>query len=235
VDPSLQEDLRRFLKDEQRLAAALLSSGYQGSAYLYTDGQQKLVVKEAAGGLLTGWFHRIMLRREAHVYQLMRDVSGVPHSAGMLDDRYLLLEFIESTSLKVDQHELDDKGGFYAILRQTISDFHAVGVAHGDLKRRDNVLVTPEGKPVVIDFGTAVTRTGNLFDRLMFRLMRRFDNNAWVKLKYGGDYTAISAADQKWYRPTIVEIVIRSLQRFWRTISFRQARKRRQRARNSEE
>ena len=231
MDDALQDALRQFLNDEQRRQSALLSSGYQGSAYLYDSGDTRLVVKEAAGGFLTGWFHRRILRREARAYQLMQDVAGVPHSPGMLDDTWLLLEYIEGRSLQEARHELRGSAEFYGRLRKIISDFHAVGVAHGDLKRKDNMLVMAGDLPVIIDFGTAVTRNGNLFDRLMFRLVRRFDNNAWVKLKYNGDYAAITAEDQQWFRPTIVEQTIRVIQRAWRVVSFRQARKRRRRAR----
>ena len=231
MDDALQDALRQFLNDEQRRQSALLSSGYQGSAYLYESGDTRLVVKEAAGGFLTGWFHRRILRREARAYQLMQDVAGVPHSPGMLDDTWLLLEYIEGRSLQEARHELRGNAEFYGRLRKIISDFHAVGVAHGDLKRKDNMLVMAGDLPVIIDFGTAVTRNGNLFDRLMFRLVRRFDNNAWVKLKYNGDYAAITAEDQQWFRPTIVEQTIRVIQRAWRVVSFRQARKRRRRAR----
>lgn len=227
MDEALREDLRQFLNDEQRRESALLSSGYQGSAYLYESGPTKLVIKQAAGGLLTGWFHRLMLRREAHVYHLLGDLPGVPHSPGMLDDTYLLLEFIDGESMKEARHGLSDPPAFYDRLREIISSFHALGIAHGDLKRKDNVLVTPDECPVVIDFGTAVTRDRSLFDRLVFRLVRRFDYNAWIKNKYDGDYDAITAEDLRWYRPTIVENTFRQLRRFWRTITFRQARKRR--------
>jgi predicted Ser/Thr protein kinase len=231
MDESLQASLRHFLNDEQRRNSALLSSGYQGSAYLYESGDTRLVIKEAAGGLLTGWFHRRILRREAHAYQLMRDVAGVPHSPGMLDDTFLILEYIDGRSLQVARHELRGNSAFYARLKKIISDFHAVGVAHGDLKRKDNMLVMAGDLPVVIDFGTAVTRNGNLFDRLMFRLVRRFDNNAWIKLKYNRDYAAITEEDRQWYRPTIVEETVRVIQRVWRVVTFRQARKRRRRSR----
>ena len=229
MDASLQESLRQFLNDGPRRQSALISSGYQGSAYLYESANIRLVIKEAAGGALTGWFHRIMLRREAHAYQLMRDVTGVPGSPGMLNDKYLVLEFIEGESLQDARHRLKGNNGFYDRLRQVISDFHAADVAHGDLKRKDNVIVMAGDQPVVIDFGTAVTRDGNLFDRLMFRLVRRFDRNAWIKLKYDRDYDAMSAADVLWYRPTIIEKVFRQVLRLWRTITFRQARKRRAR------
>ena len=231
MDEALQETLRQFVNDEQRRTSALLSSGYQGSAYLYETGDTRLVIKEAAGGLLTGWFHRLMLRREAHVYQLMAGLPGVPHSPGMLDDAFLVLEFIDGESMKEARHGLVDPPAFYDRLREVISSFHALGIAHGDLKRKDNVLVVAGECPVVIDFGTAVTRDGSLFDRLMFRLVRRFDYNAWIKNKYDGDYDAISADDLRWYRPTIIENGFRQLRRFWRTITFRQARKRRRHAR----
>jgi len=174
-----------------------------------------------------------MLRREARVYELMSGLTGVPHSPGLLDGTWLLLEYIEGESLKAARHTLRDREAFYARLLQVLHDFHAAGVAHGDLKRKDNVLVTPDEQPVVIDFGTAVQREGGLVDRLVFRLVRRFDYNAWVKVKYDNDYSAISEADRRWYRPTIVEDGFRLIRRFWRTITFRQARKRRKRRRES--
>ena len=41
------------------------------------------------------------------------------------------------------------------------------------------------------------------------------------------EFSAISAEDQQWYQPTAMEDVFRLVRRFWRTITFRQARKRR--------
>jgi predicted Ser/Thr protein kinase len=231
MDPSLQEDLRRFLVDAARRDTALISAGYQGSAYLYEQDGSKLVIKEAGGGFFSGWFHRMMLRREARIYELLADVAGVPHSPGMLDNTHLVLEFINGESMKEACKTLRDSDAFYDRLRTIISDFHAAGVAHGDLKRKDNVLVTAAEQPFVIDFGTAVARNGNLWDRLTFRLVRRFDNHAWIKAKYGGDYDAISAEDLRWYRPTVLEKTFRFVQRLWRKVTFRQARKRRARDR----
>jgi len=233
VDKQLAEALREWLADDARREAGLLSTGYQGSAYLFeelVDGKPtRLVIKGAAQGRLTGWFHRLMLRREARIYQLMANVTGVPHSPGLLDSNWLLLEFIDGESLKTARHSLRDADAFYARLLQTLHDFHAMGVGHGDLKRKDNILVTAYEKPVVIDFGTAVSRHGAILDRLLFRIVRRMDYNAWVKVKYSNDYMAISSADAQWYRPTIVEQGFRLLRRFWRTATFRQARKRRRR------
>ncbi|MEE4185540.1 MAG: RIO1 family regulatory kinase/ATPase [Gammaproteobacteria bacterium] len=231
----LTQALRAWLADDTQREAALLSQGYQGSAYLYaaTVNSQpvRLVIKRAAPGWLTGWLNRLMLAREARVYQRIASVSGVPHSPGMLDDEWLLLEFIEGRPLKAARYDLADPEAFYARLLGVLQDFHAEGVAHGDLKRKQNVLVTADEQPYVIDFGTAVMRDGNMIDRLLFRLVRRFDYNAWVKVKYENDYSAIAPEDARWYRPTLVESVFSGVRRFWRTITFRQARRRRRGAR----
>ncbi len=235
MDEQFERSLRDWLSDDVRREAALLSAGYQGSVYLYeghANGQPlKLVVKRATGGFFTGWIHRRMLRREARVYERMVGVVGVPHSRGFLDDTWLLLEFIDGESLKSARHKLSDPELFYDRLLQVLHDFHAAGVGHGDLKRKDNVLVTADEHPVVIDFGTAVLRDHGLFDRLMFRLLRRFDYNAWIKTKYSSDYSAVSADDARWYRPTFIETAFSAIQKFWRAVTFRQARKARRRKR----
>ena len=233
MDDSLLGALLCFLADDKKRNAALLSSGYQGSAYLYEADGIRLVVKEAGGGLFLGWFHRLMLRREARVYAMLRDVEGVPHSPGFIDNRYLVLEFVDGRSLKEERGDLQDQEAFYKTLHKIISDFHAAGVAHGDLKRKDNVLVDRDEQPHVIDFGAAVIRDGNWFDRFMFPLVVRFDFNAWIKVKYHRDFSAISEQDQQWYQPAVVEDMFRLLRRFWRTITFRQARNRRRKRRNS--
>ncbi|HJP05388.1 MAG: hypothetical protein CL799_00775 [Chromatiales bacterium] len=229
MDAQLQQDLRTWLSDEQSREAALLSSGNQGSAYLFDHGGQQLVIKKASDDLLTGWMKRRMLQREARVYERLAEVEGVPHSPGMLDDTWLVLEYIEGPVLKIRRTSIREPEVFYNRLHQIIAAFHAAGVAHGDLKRKENVLVTEGEEPVVIDFGTAVLRDGGMIDRLLFSFVRRVDYNAWVKLKYHRDYSAISAEDRRWYRPTIIERVFRLFRRTWRTITFRQARKRRQR------
>ena len=232
MDESLQSRLRQFLSNDQQREDALLSSGYQGSAYLYEQDGYRLVVKEAASGLLAGWLHQLMLRREARVYTQLARVEGVPHSPGLLDGKWLVLDFVDGRSLKEERRELQNPEGFYDRLREIINAFHAAGVAHGDLKRKDNVLVDKLEQPHVIDFGAAIMRDGGLFDRLLFELFVRFDRNAWVKAKYRSDTDAISEQDADWYQPTWVEDWFRQIRRFWRTITFRQARNRRKKSSN---
>ena len=237
MDPQLVSTLRSWLADDRQREAALLSSGYQGSAYLYAGevgGQlQRLVIKKAAEGHFTGWFHRRMLRREARAYQRMAGITGVPHSPGILDDRWLLLEYIDGEPLTKKRFELQDPDAFYARLLQVLHDMHEAGVSHGDLNRKENILVTADEQPYVIDFGTAVMRDGSLWDRLVFRLVRRFDYHAWIKTKYQRDFSRISPEDQRWYRPTVLEDLFRPMQKFWRAVSLRQWRKRRRNEREA--
>ena len=87
---------------------------------------------------------------------------------------------------------------------------HAVGVAHGDLKRKHNVIVGAGEQPYLIDFGIACLRDG-LFGRLVFTTFRQMDLNAWLKLKYGRrledivEPEAVSVEDAALYRPLLIE------------------------------
>ena len=63
--------------------------------------------------------------------------------------------------------------------------------------------------------------------------VRQFDYNAWIKLKYRRDYESITPENLRYYRPTPPENLARLIRRGWRTITFRQYRKARRRARES--
>jgi predicted Ser/Thr protein kinase len=232
----LHEPLRQWLQDKSAREATLLSVGYQGSVYLFEHNGRRWVVKRAGTGFFTNWFHRLMLHREAAVYARLAGVIGVPQSLGMFDDEWLILEYISGEPLRQARYELKDPDTFYMHLHKVITDIHAAGVAHGDLKRKENVLVTSDELPYVLDFGTALRCDGALLDRIFFDTVARADFNAWIKVKYANDYTGISPLDSEWYRPILFETVIRGLRRFWRAIIFRQSRKlrRAQRARNSQ-
>lgn len=238
LDERERRALRQWLADRERRDAALLSTGNQGSTYLYaaepaTGTGRRLVIKRAGTGALTGWLHRHMLRREARIYAQLARVDGVPHSAGLLDGKWLVLEYIEGEALRDVRFELRDPETFYARLHAIIRACHAAGVAHGDLKNKHNVLVTDDERPFVIDFGAAWLRDGGWVDRLMYRVARRVDHNAWIKTKYNRDYSAVTDADRQWYRPSRLEAVHSALLKGWRALTFRQARKRRRRSRDS--
>ncbi|MGI9341418.1 MAG: hypothetical protein ACR2QV_01120 [Gammaproteobacteria bacterium] len=209
----------------------LLSSGYQGVVYKVPAGPEYpdveyLIVKQAMGSALVRTFRRWMIRREYRVYVRLAGIPGVPRCFGLDGDR-LILEFIDGQPLRLSADELDERDRFFASLLATLQSIHRAGVAHSDMKRKDNILVTPDGLPCLIDFGSAVLRprnAGALRDWI-FREACQIDLNAWIKHKYLARYDEISDEDAKFFDPTLIERVARPIRRVWRKLTARKLRK----------
>ncbi len=201
----------------------LLSQGYQGTVYLVEEGDRKYVLKRPTGSWLTAWLRRRMLSREHAAYQRLAGIHGVPNCIDYLPGRELRLEFIDGESLRVAGEGLDDKLGFFEAFKELIEAIHVAGVAHADMKRKENILVDGQGRPWLIDFGAAVladARGGGF----LFEQARRTDLNAWFKLKYQFLRVEPSAEDLLLFRPTGAELVARHIRRFWRKMTRRQQR-----------
>ena len=91
-----------------------------------------------------------------------------------------------------------DRDRWFARLLEILRTIHGRGVAHGDLKSKGNLLVTPDERPCVIDFGTAfILKPGfHPINNGLFRTGRQLDLNAWVKHKYHGFYRNASDEDR---------------------------------------
>ena len=216
-------------------AEQFLGRGYQGVVALRDTDAGKVVVKQAMGRGFALWLRRLMLRREFAAYQRLANVPGVPRCLGMEAERRLLLEFLEGEPFRESAAALTDRERFFSELLRSILALHAAGVAHADLKHRGNILISPDGRPVLLDFGSAVLRSerGGWLNGMLFRQVCRMDLNAWVKLKYRRRYDLISAEDRAYYHPTRFEAVARSVRRVWRKLSGRQTRKARRRLREN--
>jgi len=226
LDTNEASDLRRWLSAVDSRAKPL-SSGYQGAVYLYEGPTGARIVKEALGRGPQYWLGRAMLHREFEAYQRVQGIAGIPCCYGMLDDRFLVLEFVAGKGLRDTPMEPAARDRFFAKLLETLQRVHAAGVAHNDLKRKDNVLVAPDGSPVLLDFGLAFFRNGSS-ESWLFRLLKRMDYNSWIKIKYHAAIDAIAPEDLPYYQPTVLEWGFRLWRRFWRTLTLRQWRKNRQ-------
>jgi len=210
-----------------------ISRGYQGAVYAIGQGADRRVVKTVMGGSLARRLRRYMLRREYAAYRRLAGIEGIPRCYGLENGERLVLEFVDAQPVREWGDRLPDRAAFFERLKALILALHARGVAHADLKRRDNVLATAAGSPMLIDFGAAVLRreNGGALNRALFRLACRIDLNAWIKLKYRRRYEEITAADLAYFQPTVLERAARSVRRLWRKATGRQQRKaRRQRA-----
>ncbi|MGH8863731.1 MAG: hypothetical protein ACREVZ_03660, partial [Burkholderiales bacterium] len=189
------------------------ASGYQSPVYLYESEGRRFIVKAAAGGGVAGRLRRWMLRREYDAYQRLTGFAGSPRCYGLIDGRYLVLEFIDGLALRSGQ--IDDRHTFFDTLFAHISELHRRGVAHADLKSRENLLVIGGRLPCLVDFGAAIVRKPGFapFNHFLYELARRFDFNAWAKLKYQGRMEELTPEDSPYYRRTVIEIVARAIKR----------------------
>ena len=230
LDARLAADLAAAIAERR---GRELGSGYQASVHLYETSTGAIVVKQPhRGGPLSGLWSAL-LRREAAVYARLGGIAGIPRSFGLVGDG-LALEHVAGPSLREHEARIGDRDAFFARLLATIEAMHSAGIAHGDLKRKDNIIVGPGERPYLIDFGIAVRRSGTsaLWNRLVFNRLVQMDMNAWVKLKYGrridpeAEPGVLSADDAAIYRPMWLERAARALRVPWQTITVRRPRQR---------
>ena len=202
----------------------MLGRGYQGEAWRADSDLGPLILKRAHGRWPWRAARRWMLVREAAVYSRLAGVAGVPRSYGITEDSQLVLQFLPGPSLRAAPDRVRDRDAFFGRLLQIIQAIHAAGVAHGDVRRKDNILIAPDGMPCVIDFGTAIRRRGAA-GGWMFRQFCRMDLNAWVNLKYQGRELPPLGADRDLYRPTLIEAVYRPLRDAWHFITAKRLRR----------
>lgn len=211
-----------------------LGSGYQASVRVYDTPFGSVVVKDPhrTGPLASLWRH--LLRREEAVYARLAGIEGIPRSFGLVEGECLALEYIAGPSLREHESHIADRDAFFSKLLATLKEMHAAGVAHGDLKRKDNIIVGADERPYLIDFGIAVRRsaTNALWNRLVFSRIAQMDMNSWVKLKYGRridpdtEPGVLSVEDAAIYRPLLLERVARAVRGPWQFITLRRPRQR---------
>ncbi|MFL2547161.1 MAG: hypothetical protein ACJ0SL_07350 [Candidatus Rariloculaceae bacterium] len=222
------EKLSRYLSGAPGSSGNHLASGYQGSVDLYKTPLGNYVVKRARGPFFWRMLGEAALRRENAIYERLQQVDGVPKCLGLLDGKHLVLEHVSGESYRNRQHELKDRDLFFVRLLKTLKDMHAAGVAHGDLKRKDNLLVGPGEQPVLIDFGLGYLRKNptSRTNDFYFRWIQQYDYNAWIKHKYLGAIDSIEADDLKHYQPMRLEQVARAIRVVWQKLTFRRYRTR---------
>ena len=183
----------------------ILSRGYQGRTFIFQRNDLRLVIKAPMGHGVAWLVRRWMLANEHRVYQTLNGMDGVPICHGFLKKRYLILEYVDGTPIRHAQ--IADSNHFFKSFLQLIQRMHAAGVAHGDLKKKDNTLVVKGRHPCVVDFGVAIIRKKRFapLNGYLFRLFQTFDTNAWAKLKYNRQMEKITPEDRIYYRRTFVE------------------------------
>ena len=211
-----QSALKQWIEDSLSNNTNTLAAGYQGKTLLYSDDEQKLAIKIPHGSGFVKHLHTLMLRHEARVYQQLQGLKSIPVCYGLIDNQYLALEFIEGDPIR-NKRPVDDEKYFQKLFIM-IEQMHEQSVAHMDLKKKDNLMVTHHDKPCMIDFGAAVIRKKGFhpINHFLFNLAIRFDYNAWVKHKYHNNMHNIEAADKIYYQRTFIEKIAKIIKRTFR-------------------
>jgi tRNA A-37 threonylcarbamoyl transferase component Bud32 len=206
---ALADELVRWADDQLESGENILATSNQGTVLHYRDEDHDLVLKTAMGRGAARRTRQHTLEREFEAYRRIHGVPGVPRCYGMLEGRYLALEYVRGTPYR--EAVISDREAWFAALLDTLQACHARGVAHGDLKNKSNLMNTEAGMPCVIDFGMTVVRRDGFrpINHLLFRFFRQLDLNAWVKHKYQGRFEDVSEEDQALYHDSAIERLAR--------------------------
>lgn len=192
--------------------------GHQGDLHRGEVDGHRVFVKAATGNLLSASAKRWMLHREYRVYCRLQGIRGVPRCFGFYEGRYLVTEAIEGRTLR--NATVANRQSFYEQLLETLEAMHSRNVAHGDLMRRDNIIVDEQERPVLVDFGVATVYRPGLhpLNHLAYRFFRQHDVNAWLKHKYDGQWERMTPEDALRHRRLLMDDLARRIKRAWRTV-----------------
>ena len=111
-----------------------------------------------------GWLARSLCRREARALAHLDGLAGTPRLLSA-DSRSLRREWIEGRPMQLAGPR-DPQ--YFRAARALLVRLHRCGIAHNDLAKEPNWLVTPAGAPAVVDFQLALVarRRGRLFRAL---------------------------------------------------------------------
>ena len=135
------------------------------------------------------WLVRLLGRRqvarEMRALRRLSGIAGIPRCYGEAGAISILMEPIEGERItRWCRRKRDAAGPMFEKLQRLVGQIHARGVAHIDLRKRDNILVTEDGRPCIIDFNASFCfDPAGLGARFLFPILRRIDDSALLKWK----------------------------------------------------
>jgi hypothetical protein len=209
------DDLLGWIEGELAGGRSEVIRSHQGTLHLLRHAEPPLIVKVPGGRGPVRWLRTAMLRREHRAYRRLDGVAGIPRCLGLVRGPGLVLTFHEGVQRRLA--EIDDLHAFYAELLEIVRAMHARGVVHGDLARRNNVLVLESRHPLVLDFGMAFLRQPGFrpLNRRLFEFGVQIDINHWVKMKYNRQLNDASPEDLTLYRRTFPERIAAGIKRLY--------------------
>jgi len=139
-----------------------LKSDLFGTVWRGEAGDREFVLRDTGGARWwTAWLARALCRREARALARLDGLPGTPRLLGA-DRCTLRREWIEGRPMQLARPQ---DPAYFRAARALLARLHRRGIAHNDLAKEPNWLVTPEGRPALVDFQLALVapRRGRLF------------------------------------------------------------------------
>lgn len=160
-----------------------------------------VVVKDFAAKprVVRGW-GRLQIAREVRFLRLLADLAEVPRLVARLDAHALVMERLTGTPLF---HFPVGPGcrPYLVELRRVLDVVQARGIAHLDLRGRENVMIEPGERVVVLDWAGALRLPpGSLRHRLLFGAIKAIDDSAYLKWKDMQDPESLTDDDREFLR-----------------------------------
>jgi hypothetical protein len=150
---------------EPQLAMRPLKSDLFGTVCRGEAGGRSFVERDTGGARWwTGWLARSLCRREARALARLDGLPGTPRllHAG---PGTLRREWIDGRPMQLAKPQ---DPAYFRAARALLARLHRRGIAHNDLGKEPNWLVTPGGEPALVDFQLAIVspRRSRLFRTL---------------------------------------------------------------------
>ena len=135
---------------------------------------------------LLRWFYgRRLLRREERALRRLNGAAGAPRPFGWVDPNAFSMEFRAGLPMR-GRHATEEPERFARAsldLEAKITELHALGVVHLDLKQRRNILVDVDGSVSLLDFESALLLSDRGFGGWLRDRLAPMDRNAALKFK----------------------------------------------------
>lgn len=168
------------------------------------------------GTLFKRLLGRYLVGREAAALRRAAGVPSVPRLLGRPRPWMLAIEYVDATRITALPSPRID-AVFIQRLTAIIDALHRRGIAHGDLEKLDNILVTADGRPAVVDFAAAIMLGLNPLAALGFPHVSDNDCRAVLKLKRAYAPELLTADErERLAQRSLVETAFRRLRAYIR-------------------
>ena len=160
--------------------------GFQSSVFLVEMNGARAAVKDfsRAPQNFRRFIAPLLISREVKALRALGSTPGVPRLYKKIDRLAFAMEYIEGTPIADFAEGALDPAVFPRV-QNVIDEIHARGVSHCDLKRRSNLIVTPQNEIYLVDFAAAVVGKKPLrfFNNWFQKKMAEIDDKSLPRIK----------------------------------------------------